>query len=303
MENATKALMMAGGVLLALLVISLLVYAWGSFSDYYDNQSSLSDIEDLTEFNLQFTNYDRDDVMGYEIISLMNKVVDYNNTSSYLDDADSNDAYEPITMTVYGETRNSSTAWSALSFGSIKVYLGTDESGTEITYPTNSNVVLFTSATYYVQYLEDADGNITSTGLENSLDDLVESIESWAVGECGDLTSANNIAKSMSSIALSKSQLDYNLSYEGMTYEESYQVALNTYNSLTNGTKYTTGDSILSIYKDMIKNICDGGNDSILGYYEYYQFKKGVFECTGIGYDSDTGRVSSIEFTFTGEIE
>ena len=63
MENATKALMIAAGMILAMLVIVLLIYAWGKFSDYYTSGSELADINDLAEFNLQFTNYDRDDVM------------------------------------------------------------------------------------------------------------------------------------------------------------------------------------------------------------------------------------------------
>lgn len=63
MENATKALMIAAGMILAMLVIVLLIYAWGTFTDYYNSSAELADINDLAEFNLQFTNYDRDDVM------------------------------------------------------------------------------------------------------------------------------------------------------------------------------------------------------------------------------------------------
>jgi hypothetical protein len=35
MENASKALLIAGGVLMAMLTISLLLFAWGKFSDFY----------------------------------------------------------------------------------------------------------------------------------------------------------------------------------------------------------------------------------------------------------------------------
>ena len=314
MENATKALMMAGGVLLALLVISLLVYAWGSFSDYYDNQSSLSDIEDLTEFNLQFTNYDRDDVMGYEIISLMNKVVDYNNTSSTLDAADSNDAYDPIEMIVNGA---SSGGWTALTFGSLEIYIGADEtSGTTYKYGnTNGDPLLFEKTTYYVGL--DNSTN-TSTYLTNTLylDTLISSITGWSNSTMGSDTVATNVAKSMSSIALTLSQLKYNLTYNGMTFAESYNNAIQTYNSLTGSTSYATTDltttntNIYTEYTNMIRDLCGDTSsgatvhtNSILAYYEYYQFKRGIFTCDKIDYDSDTGRVSSIEFTFTGEIE
>ena len=37
-------------------------------------------------------------------------------------------------------------------------------------------------------------------------------------------------------------------------------------------------------------------------YYEYMQFKRGVFKCTNLEYDSVTGRVIKIDFLFTGKI-
>ena len=41
----------------------------------------------------------------------------------------------------------------------------------------------------------------------------------------------------------------------------------------------------------------------VCAYYEYMQFKRGVFECKSIGYDANnTGRVNSILFEFTGTI-
>ena len=53
MENASKALIMAGGMLLAILIISLLVYAWSLFSKYQASKDSLADIEDTAKFNAE----------------------------------------------------------------------------------------------------------------------------------------------------------------------------------------------------------------------------------------------------------
>lgn len=100
MENASKALIMAGGMLLAILIISVLIYAWGLFSEYQASKDSLSDVEDTAKFNEQFANYDRDDVKGYEIISLINKITDYNYRKSNDTEAKSNQKYAPITITV-----------------------------------------------------------------------------------------------------------------------------------------------------------------------------------------------------------
>ncbi len=49
MENASKALIMAGGMLLAILIVSLLIYAWSLFSEYQASQDSLADVEDTAK--------------------------------------------------------------------------------------------------------------------------------------------------------------------------------------------------------------------------------------------------------------
>ena len=46
MENASKALLMAAGVFLVMLILALVIFAWGKFSDYQNAKDSLVDIED-----------------------------------------------------------------------------------------------------------------------------------------------------------------------------------------------------------------------------------------------------------------
>ena len=100
MENASKALIMAGGMLLAILIISLLIYAWSLFSKYQASQDSLSEIEDVSKFNEQFANYERDGIQGYEILSLVNKVIDYNYRKSNAGGAKNDEKYTPITLII-----------------------------------------------------------------------------------------------------------------------------------------------------------------------------------------------------------
>ena len=100
MENASKALIMAGGVLLAMLIVSLLIYAWSLFSEYQTSKDNLADIEDTTKFNEQFTQYDRNDVLGYEILSLVNKISDYNYRKSDALNARNDEKYTQIIMEV-----------------------------------------------------------------------------------------------------------------------------------------------------------------------------------------------------------
>lgn len=98
MENASKALLIAGGMMLAMLVVSLLIYGWSSYSDYNIHKDELKDIEDLAKFNEQFENYNRQDLMGYELISLANKIVDYNERHSL--EGKNDEKYTPIKLVI-----------------------------------------------------------------------------------------------------------------------------------------------------------------------------------------------------------
>lgn len=91
---------MAGGMLLAILIVSLLIYAWSLFSKYQSSQDELIEIEDTAKFNEQFTNYQRSNVKGYDILSLANKVVDYNYRKSNDAEAKNDEKYVPITIIV-----------------------------------------------------------------------------------------------------------------------------------------------------------------------------------------------------------
>lgn len=77
MENASKALIMAGGVLISLLVIGLLVFFFNNLSSWQNTKLSSEEVQQATEFNKQYDVYARD-VYGSEILSLANKIADYN---------------------------------------------------------------------------------------------------------------------------------------------------------------------------------------------------------------------------------
>lgn len=73
MENASKALLMAAGVLIGLLVLSLAVYLFVSFGASSRNVREQIDSAQLIKFNANFNIYaDRDDITIYDIISLAN---------------------------------------------------------------------------------------------------------------------------------------------------------------------------------------------------------------------------------------
>ena len=75
MENASKALIMAGEVLIGILILSLasyLVMSFGNFSKHLNTQMSESQI---TSFNVRFTNYSgRANISAQEIATIVNFV-------------------------------------------------------------------------------------------------------------------------------------------------------------------------------------------------------------------------------------
>ena len=82
MENASKALIMAGGILITILVVSLLVLFWNQVSDYKKTSSDAEKEAQLSTFNEQFTQYARTDLRGVDLISLVNKVINYNSKNT-----------------------------------------------------------------------------------------------------------------------------------------------------------------------------------------------------------------------------
>ena len=85
MENASKALIMAGSVLIAMIVISLLVALFTNLKNLQNTQLSTEQVEQATEFNKQYDVYDRN-VYGSELLSLANKIKDYNIRQAEMND-------------------------------------------------------------------------------------------------------------------------------------------------------------------------------------------------------------------------
>lgn len=80
MENASKALLMAGGMLIALLIIGALVLMFNQIGDYEKGNQGMKKTSEIAEFNIDFERYlDDKGITGADVISLINKISDYNN--------------------------------------------------------------------------------------------------------------------------------------------------------------------------------------------------------------------------------
>ena len=73
MENASKALLMAGGVLIAIITIALLVRSFGTISMFQKVKLSEEEQAQLIAFNEQYTKYLGQYMYGTEVITVINK--------------------------------------------------------------------------------------------------------------------------------------------------------------------------------------------------------------------------------------
>lgn len=94
MENATKALLIAAGVFLAIMILAMLVMFGGEVASYFSEKHEATVLQQLVEFNNKFVNYNGQTIRGNELISVMNRVIDYNNYQSEMV------GYERIIITV-----------------------------------------------------------------------------------------------------------------------------------------------------------------------------------------------------------
>ena len=82
MENASKALIIAGSVLIALMIIGALLLMFSNLSNYQSTNTQGTREAQVIEFNNQYETYNRKDVRGSELYSLLNRVIDYNRRQS-----------------------------------------------------------------------------------------------------------------------------------------------------------------------------------------------------------------------------
>lgn len=280
MENASKALLIAGGMLLAMLLVSLFIYAWGLFSEYQSSNDKLKNIENVAKFNEQFTNYDRQDVQGYELISLVNKVVDYNERKTSDTKYGNDEQYPPITLTI------KITNVDKFQYDNKERLLKNQKYEDNKATSRNSN----SKSSFEVNVL-------------NKLESALTLPDGSKINE----DSATKVAKNIGSIFLSKEQIE--LKANGDRYGRNIN---NVYLEMVNTFKLATGlpNGDTGLVEFAKNNLVLGTSSSTTKpyyeyaciYYEYMQFKRGVFKCENLEYHSASGRVNKIEFEFTGKI-
>lgn len=78
MENAVKALEMAAGVMLGVILMALVAYFFTNISSWPENEEDIMSREQLAKFNLEYDVYNKSKMYGVDVISCLNKVVSNN---------------------------------------------------------------------------------------------------------------------------------------------------------------------------------------------------------------------------------
>ena len=78
MENASRALIMAGGILIALMILGALMLLFNNLSSYQNQNDLTEEQAQLANFNKQYLAYDRDNLTLMDMKSLYNKIQSHN---------------------------------------------------------------------------------------------------------------------------------------------------------------------------------------------------------------------------------
>lgn len=143
MENASKALIIAGAILLSILIIALGVYIFNMAKSSV-NTDTLDSL-DISTFNSQFTQYEGDQ-LGSSVKSLLTAIIASNNTNS--------DAEDRLIEVTYDNTEGPSTMSSYATTYTITV----DTVGDVSTSLGKLSSALSNTHHYYIEFEYDSSG-------------------------------------------------------------------------------------------------------------------------------------------------
>ena len=294
MENASKALLIGAAILFAVMILSLLMISYQQISSYFSADHEATVIEQTTKFNSQFENYNQKSIRGTDMISLMNKVIDYNERLSYMQGTN----YKRIEITI--DLINNSTikqfeySTTESGFSNVSIFpigakitnvttTGTPPATVEENRNLDKQLILITDT---INQLKDKNQN---GGIENLTDTKLQSL-------------ASNISNIFLNIP---------------NFDGSSPITETTTVPNINDLKTTTQENIVSSRKkrnELIKNLLNidltlnnfgvvnemstlnAIKEIALKYYQITQFKRAYFECTNAEYDTETGRMLKMNF-------
>lgn len=268
MENSTKAIIIAGGMFILIMVITLLVVFGRSLSSYMQGQHDKEIVKQVTEFNNKFANYQGTELRGNELISVLNRVIDYNalEAGEY--------GYDPVLVEIDLVDRNAldsvikfnSTDENFLFKKNVRKIKNSKDSDDELKTISQKGTTILSKYSDKEKYPDNYIPRLTDTKLQKlsaEISNIAQEKDnsSWLDGYDGNRIAVYNRtrAKKLTSIL-------------GYTVDEDGTCAVNN------------------------KNILNAVKKATLEYYQYTQFKRIMFKCTSIEYSQDTGRINKMSF-------
>ena len=244
MENASKALLMAAGVLITLIIIGAFMLMMSNLTDY-QQKSYQSKVDAQTlEFNNQYVTFARDNIRGNDMISLMNKIVDYNTRHE-------GQGYTPMEVSIDMNGYND-----------------------DLLYDTREENQLVIRDHYNQDNIDEIVGLPKTFRDEGEAGGIIRELE-----EKYQQKYIDQLATEISTVA--------GLAEDGSSDAEQEFVDLKLL-PIDDVDDLDGYGGLDGIYKDASL------------YYEYIQFKRTTFDCTGTEFDEESGRIIRMEFECTG---
>lgn len=291
MENAAKALIIAAGVLIAVMILSLVMMFYNEVSDYYQSESDITVQEQLAEFNKKFENYHRDQIRGSDMISLMNRVIDYNKTQTYQEGT----GYERIEIAINLKSRDIVNQFK----------YDTDPSSTsiidDIIRNNNFKITNKTASNASEDQKKAADNKLVGiTGIENDLINVLKNQLGVSDPTSGQL---QTLSANIGNIVNIKEEYDY----ASLPQEEQNKLWTVIRQEILNRQKRASLiettlniqieiDDETAVTKSTSEDDMELIKEIALQYYQFTQFKRAYFDCTEVKYDEETGRISEMYF-------
>lgn len=255
MENATKALLIAGGIFIIMLIITLLVVFRSQLASYMEEKHNEKIVAQVVEVNSKFSEYQGKEIRGNELISIMNRIIDYNNLQA------SEYGYDKISISIDLVNRD--------------VFLQ------DVKYSNTGTDSIF-----------DISGNIIKNGNDDSSIKKIANLSSKLVAD-------NNSIPNINDTKLQR--LSANISYIFCS-EDNIDDKKTRSQKLTSILGYKVDEDGYIVINNKKKNILQSVQNATKQYYQLTQFKRAMFTCTEIGYNTkDNGRINSMKFIIKTE--
>ena len=303
MENATKALLLAGSILLGIIVLSIFMLMVNNLTNYQLEQDKIGKNQDIIAFNNQFQGYMRKEVSGTDVLSVINKVMYYNSnkvSDEITKDEETNDkenlgkkyVYEPIELIIELDKEESDTT------NRRKLAMG-------------ANNELFKASMFRFSKTD-------NPSVYSDIDNLLKISEKMPKAPNGrKIKYTESILKGLvDNYNSADSIFDQDFLNKDMAEKKKRFIIFNriigqTYFTLVdiNGNDISEGQ-YNTWWNNYFSDSSDNGKaikNVLARYYEYAQFQRGIFEYVEPTeaeqsiYSESTGRIIYMKFKFTGE--